>query len=203
MMDIKFYQGDIPENLDLGNQIAVDTETMGLRMRRDRLCLVQLSSGDGVCHLVQIQRGVEPVNLKNMLGDNSRLKLYHYARFDIATLHWFLGVMAQPLFCTKIASKLVRTYTDKHGLADLCRELLEITLDKTMQSSDWGAEKLTDAQLSYAAQDVLYLHQLRDKLTDMLKRENRTQLAEASFAFLPIRAALDQAGYEDIDIFSH
>ncbi len=202
-MDIKFYQGDIPENLDLGKQIAVDTETMGLLMRRDRLCLVQLSSGDGVCHLVQIQRGVEPVHLKNMLGDNSRLKLYHYARFDVAILHWHLGVMAQPIFCTKIASKLVRTYTDKHGLGDLCRELLEINLDKTMQSSDWGAEKLTDAQLKYAAQDVLYLHQLRDKLTDMLKRENRTQLAEASFAFLPIRAALDQAGYENIDIFSH
>ncbi|MCH9843870.1 MAG: ribonuclease D [Alphaproteobacteria bacterium] len=202
-MDIKFYQGDIPENLDLGKQIAVDTETMGLLMRRDRLCLVQLSSGDGVCHLVQIQRGVEPVHLKNMLGDNSRLKLYHYARFDVATLHWHLGVMAQPIFCTKIASKLVRTYTDKHGLGDLCRELLNINLDKTMQSSDWGAEKLTDAQLKYAAQDVLYLHQLRDKLTDMLKRENRTQLAEASFAFLPIRAALDQAGYENIDIFSH
>ncbi|MCH9852213.1 MAG: ribonuclease D [Alphaproteobacteria bacterium] len=202
-MDIKFYQGDIPENLDLGKQIAVDTETMGLLMRRDRLCLVQLSSGDGVCHLVQIKRGVEPVNLKNMLGDNSRLKLYHYARFDVATLHWHLGVMAQPIFCTKIASKLVRTYTDKHGLGDLCRELLNINLDKTMQSSDWGAEKLTDAQLKYAAQDVLYLHQLRGKLTDMLKRENRTQLAEASFAFLPIRAALDQAGYENIDIFSH
>ncbi len=202
-MDIKFYQGDIPENLDLGKEIAVDTEAMGLALRRDRLCLVQLSAGDGVCHLVQISRGVEPVNLKNMLGDNSRLKLYHFARFDIAILHWYLGVMAQPLFCTKIASKLVRTYTDKHGLGDLCRELLDINLDKTMQSSDWGAESLTDAQLKYAAQDVLYLHQLRGKLTDMLKRENRTQLAEASFAFLPIRAALDQAGYEDIDIFSH
>ena len=202
-MDIKFYQGDMPETLDLGDVIAVDTETMGLITRRDRLCLVQMSSGDGVCHLVQIVRGVEPVNLKNMLGDNNRLKLFHYARFDVGALHWNLGFMAQPIFCTKIASKLVRTYTDKHGLGDLCRELLEINLDKSMQSSDWGAEKLTEAQLQYAAQDVLYLHQLREKLSQMLQRENRMQLAEASFAFVPIRAALDQAGYENLDIFSH
>ncbi len=202
-MKIELYQGDIPETLDLGQIIAVDTETMGLLTKRDRLCVVQMSSGDGVCHLLQINKGVDPVNLKNMLGDSNRLKIYHYARFDIAAMHWYLGCMAQPLFCTKIASKLARTYTDKHGLGDLCRELLDVTLDKTMQSSDWGAETLSDQQLQYAGQDVLYLHQLREKLAEMLQREGRLQLAEASFAFVPIRAALDQAGYADTDIFSH
>ncbi len=202
-MNIELYQGDIPENLDLGRQIAVDTETMGLITRRDRLCLVQLSSGDGVCHLLQFQRGTEPNNLRNMLSNDQCMKIFHYARFDVGALHWSLGFMAQPIFCTKIASKLVRTYTNKHGLGDLCRELLDIELDKTMQSSDWGAEKLTEAQLQYAAQDVLYLHQLKEKLSAMLIRENRIQLADASFAFVPIRSALDQAGYAHMDIFAH
>ncbi len=177
-MNIKLYQHDLPEKLNLGTEIAVDTEAMGLNLHRDRLCLVQLSKGDGICHLVQINPKVEPIHLKNLLGNPKILKIYHYARFDVGLLHWSLGIMPQPVWCTKIASKLTRTYTDKHGLKDLCRELLNIELDKTMQSSDWGAQELSEAQLQYAAQDVLYLHSLKNKLQIMLEREQRLHFAQ-------------------------
>lgn len=203
-MTIELYKDDLPGSIDLGDCVAVDTETLGLNPLRDKLCLVQLSNGDGNAHLVQLDRNAyDAPNLKKLLGDQAVTKLFHFARFDIATLQHHLGVMTQPVFCTKIASKLARTYTDKHGLKDLTRELLNIDLSKAQQSSDWGADKLDDAQLEYAASDVLHLHALRDKLAEMLAREDRTDLAQACFSFLPIRARLDLDGWADQDIFQH
>jgi ribonuclease D len=203
MSHFTLHRGDLPAGLDLGQVIACDTETMGLEPRRDRLCLVQLSSGDGHAHLVQIVRGTDAPNLKAQLGDPAREKLFHFARFDVAVLHHFLGVTATPLFCTKIASKLVRTFTDRHSLKDLCKELLGIELSKQQQSSDWGAETLTPEQCAYAATDVLHLHALRAKLAPLLAREGRDGIAAACFGFLPTRARLDLLGFEEPDIFSH
>jgi ribonuclease D len=203
-MSVSVHLNDLPDGLDLGPVIAVDSETMGLDPRRDRLCVVQLSAGDGTAHLVQLARGVSRApRLEAQLADPARLKLFHYARFDVAVLRHHLGITAAPLFCTKIASRLVRTYTDRHGLKDLCRELLAIDLSKTEQSSDWGAESLSEAQQRYAAQDVLHLHALMAKLEVMLEREGRRAMAQACFDFLPTRVALDLAGWPDIDIFAH
>ena len=205
---IEFHRNDLPDGLDLGYVVAIATETMGLRLERDRLCLVQLSAGDGVCHLVQVPPTAPGVphrapNLVRLIGDPSVLKLFHYARFDIAALQRYLGVTAQPVYCTKIASKLVRTFTDRHGLKDLCRDLLGIELSKQQQSSDWGAETLTQEQMRYAASDVAYLHELKERLDAMLARTGRTAIAETCFGFLPTRAALDLGGWPDEDIFSH
>lgn len=203
-MAIHLYKGDLPADLDLGSMVAVDSETMGLDPHRDRLCLVQLSAGDGECHLVQIERGQSDApNLARLLADPSVLKIFHFARFDVAVIKKYLGVTCAPIYCTKIASKLVRTYTDRHGLKDLCKELLGIDMSKQQQSSDWGASELSEAQKKYAASDVLYLHQLREKLEANLAREGRNHLAQACFDFMPIRAELDLAGWEDTDIFSH
>jgi ribonuclease D len=203
-MKIKLYQGDLPGGLDLGSVVAIDTETLGLNPQRDRLCLAQLSSGDGICHAVQFAAGQYAApNLKTLLTDPKVIKLFHFARFDIGMFRQYLGVDCQPIYCTKIASKLVRTYTDKHGLKDLVRELLNVDLSKEQQSSDWGAATLSEKQLSYAAGDVAYLHQLKKVLDEMLARENRTRLAQACFDFLPSRAALDLAGWEEVDIFAH
>ncbi|MEE4118888.1 MAG: ribonuclease D [Paracoccaceae bacterium] len=203
-MTIHLHQRDLPEGLDLGPVVAIDTEAMGLIPHRDRLCLVQLSAGDGDAHLVQIVRGQTAApNLARLLTDPERLKLFHYGRFDIALLYQALGALAAPVYCTKIASKLVRTYTDRHGLKNLCQELLDIDLSKQQQSSDWGAEILSEAQQAYAASDVLYLHRLREELDKRLFREGRTDLAQACFEFLPTRARLDLAGWPETDIFSH
>ena len=203
-MDITLHRGDLPDGLDLGGVIAVDSETMGLDPARDRLCVVQLSAGDGRAHLVQLPPGEYAApNLRGMLADPKRLKLFHYARFDLAVLRRYLGIACTPVYCTKIASKLVRTYTDRHGLKDLVRELLGIELDKGEQSSDWGAETLSQAQQRYAARDVLHLHELRARLDLMLRRENRVELAQACFDFLPWRVALDLAGWPEQDVFSH
>ncbi len=201
--DIKLHKGDLPDGLDFGAAVAVDTETMGLKPHRDRLCVVQLSAGDGRAHLVQIEAGKRPANLIRLLADPAVLKIFHFARFDVAVLKKHLGVDVAPLYCTKIASKLVRTYTDRHGLKDLAAELIGIEMSKQQQSSDWGAAKLTDQQIAYAASDVLHLHAMKAKLDAMLAREGRTALADAAFAYLPVRAALDLDGYEDMDIFSH
>lgn len=203
--EIHLHRGDLPAGLTLGKVVAVDSETMGLDLARDRLCLLQLSAGDGVCHLVQFApgSGYEAPNLKALLADRSVMKLFHFARFDLAAIRRYLGVECAPVYCTKIASKLVRTYTDRHGLKDLCRELLGVELSKQQQSSDWGAPELSEEQLAYAASDVLYLHDLMAKLDSMLAREGRTDLARACFEFLPARAALDVAGWEEIDIFAH
>ena len=204
IMAIDLYEGDLPNGIDLGKIIAVDTETMGLRPKRDRLCLVQLSSGDGNAHIVRFFKGdYNAPNLKSIIADTKVTKLFHFARFDIAVIHQYLGVTCTPVYCTKIASKLARTYTDRHGLKDLCKELLDVTISKEQQSSDWGADSLSDEQLSYAASDVLYLHELRCKLNKILAREDRLQLAHGCFDFLAHRAALDQGGWADIDIFSH
>jgi ribonuclease D len=203
-MRIKLYKGDLPDGLDLGPLVAIDTETLGLNPFRDRLCLAQLSAGDGVCHAVQFAQGAyEAPNLKRLLADPGVTKLFHFARFDIAMFRRYLGVDCKPVYCTKIASKLVRTYTDKHGLKDLVRELLGLDLSKEQQSSDWGSADLTEKQLAYAANDVAYLHQLKTVLDAMLAREGRTHLARACFAFLPARAELDLAGWEQADIFAH
>jgi len=203
-MKIKLYQGDLPDGLDLGPLVAIDTETLGLNPFRDRLCLAQLSGGDGVCHAVQFAAGEYAApNLKKLLADPAVIKLFHFARFDIAMFRRYLGVTCKPVYCTKIASKLVRTYTDKHGLKDLVRELLKVDLSKEQQSSDWGAKDLTEQQLAYAANDVAYLHQLKTALDAMLAREGRTALAQACFDFLPSRAALDLGGWENMDIFAH
>jgi len=203
-MKIRLHKGDLPDGLDLGRSVAVDTETLGLNPARDRLCLVQLSSGDGSAHLVQFARDeYQAPNLKRLLTDQSVLKLFHFARFDLATLRRYVGVMASPVYCTRTASKLARTYTDKHGLKDLVKELLDIDLSKQQQSSDWGAANLTEQQLAYAANDVAFLHRLKEGLDAMLLREGRMELAQASFAFLPARAELDLAGWGDIDIFAH
>jgi ribonuclease D len=203
-MKIHLHQGDLPNGLDLGKLVAIDTETLGLNPMRDRLCLAQLSAGDGVCHAVQFKAGQYAApNLKRLLGDPSVIKLFHFARFDIAMFRRYLNQVCAPLYCTKIASKLVRTYTDRHGLKDLVRELLNIDLSKEQQSSDWGADELSEKQLAYAANDVAYLHQLKTALDAMLAREGRTQLAKACFDFLPTRAELDLAGWEETDIFAH
>jgi len=202
--EINLHQGDLPKGLDLGTAVAIDSETMGLDLARDRLCLLQLSAGDGVCHLVQFAQGdYAAPNLKKLLGDPGVTKIFHFARFDVAAIKRYLGVDCAPVYCTKIASKLVRTYTDRHGLKDLCRELLGVEISKQQQSSDWGAAELSPEQLAYAAADVLYLHDLRAKLDVMLAREGRDQLAKACFDFLPARAALDIAGWNDFDIFAH
>ncbi|MGR3814885.1 MAG: ribonuclease D [Cognatishimia activa] len=198
------YQGDLPDGLDLGNIVAIDCETMGLNPHRDRLCVVQLSGGDGNAHLVQIAKGqTEAPNLCKMLEDPDVLKLFHFGRFDIAAMLNAFGATTAPVYCTKIASKLVRTYTDRHGLKNLLQELLGVDISKLQQMSDWGASNLTEAQLDYAASDVLYLHQLREKLNERLEREGRTELAQACFDFLPTRAKLDLAGWPEQDIFAH
>jgi ribonuclease D len=203
-MKIKLYQNDLPDGLDLGPVVAIDTETLGLNPFRDRLCLAQLSSGDGVCHAVQFAAGdYHAPNLMKMLTDPATIKLFHFARFDITMFRRWLKVDCKPVYCTKIASKLVRTYTDRHGLKDLVRELLGVELSKEQQSSDWGAKELTEKQLAYAANDVAHLHQLKTVLDGMLAREGRTHLAQACFDFLPSRAELDLAGWEDVDIFAH
>jgi len=203
-MSIELHKGDLPDGLDLGDCIAIDTETLGLNPNRDRLCLVQLSAGDGNAHLVQFEKNhFDAPNLKQILADKNVTKIFHFGRFDIAMLFRYLGVRTEPVFCTKIASRLARTYTDRHGLKDICRELLSVDLSKQQQSSDWGAKELTQAQREYAASDVLYLHQLREKLAEMLTREGRLQVAEACFEFLPHRASLDLIGWADEDIFRH
>ncbi|HXV23521.1 MAG TPA: ribonuclease H-like domain-containing protein [Alphaproteobacteria bacterium] len=203
-MTIQLHKRDLPDGLDLGPVVAVDTETMGLNLSRDRLCLVQFSSGDGTAHLVQIdQANNRAPNLARLLADERVLKLFHFARFDIAVLKRAFGVAARPVYCTKIASRLVRTFTDRHGLKDLVKDLANVDLSKQQQTSDWGAGELTQEQLAYAASDVLYLHVLKDRLDQMLAREGRTHLAAACFAFLPFRAELDLAGWADQDIFQH
>lgn len=202
--NIALHKGDLPDGLDLGPVVAIDTETLGLDPHRDRLCLVQLSSGDGTAHLVQIPKdAAQAPNLTRLIGDAHVLKLFHFARFDMAVLQNAFGVMAAPVFCTKIASKLTRTYTDKHSLKELVREMLGIDLSKQQQSSDWGAEDLSEAQLNYAASDVLHLHELKEKLEAMLIREQRLELARACFGFLPARARLDLQGWGEQDIFAH
>jgi len=203
-MTIHHHLHDLPDAVQFQDSVAIDTETQGLSLERDQLCVVQLSAGDGDAHVVQIDRTkFECPNLKALLEDQSVEKIFHYARFDIAFLKKYLGASTSPIYCTKIASKLVRTYTDRHGLKDLCRELLGVDMSKQQQSSDWAAEKLSDAQLSYAASDVLYLHDLRDKLNEMLAREGRDALAASTFAFLPVRAELDLRGWVEEDIFAH
>ncbi|WP_370227762.1 ribonuclease D [Cognatishimia sp.] len=198
------YQGDLPDGLDLGKIVAIDCETMGLNPHRDRLCVVQLSGGDGNAHLVQIAKGqTEAPNLCKLLEDPDVLKLFHFGRFDIAAMFTAFGATTAPVYCTKIASKMVRTYTDRHGLKNLLQELLGVDISKLQQMSDWGAAELTTAQLDYAASDVLYLHQLREKLNERLAREGRTELAQACFDFLPTRAKLDLAGWPEQDIFAH
>ncbi|MGH6817294.1 MAG: ribonuclease D [Methylovirgula sp.] len=203
-MTINFHKGDLPDGFEVGDAVAIDTETLGLVLNRDRLCLVQVSRGDGTAEVVQIAAGQKHApNVERLLADRTVTKLFHYARFDIAILYKAFGVMPAPLYCTKIASKLTRTYTDRHGLKDLVRELLGIDLSKQQQSSDWGAGTLSEAQLAYAAADVLHLHALRAKLDAMLAREGRVELANACFDFLPTRAKLDLSGWADSDIFSH
>jgi ribonuclease D len=204
-MSITLHKGDLPDGLTLGPLVAIDSETMGLNPGRDRLCLVQLSSGDGTAHMVQIGQGqTSAPNLGRMLTDPATTKLFHFARFDIAMFKQYLGVTTAPLYCTKIASKLTRTFTDKHGLKDLCKELLNVELSKQQQSSDWGAANLSEEQLRYAASDVLHLHKLKDKLDAVLVREGRMEIAQACFRFLPVRAELDLLGWDDEDdIFSH
>lgn len=203
-VNIQLHQNDLPDGLDFGGVVAVDTETMGLNVARDRLCLVQLSAGDGTCHVVQfIAQDYDAPNLKALFADTSAIKLFHFARFDLAAIQHHLGATCRPVYCTKIASKLARTFTDRHSLRDLCRELLGVELSKQLQSSDWGAPDLTDEQLRYAASDVLYLHRLKEILDELLEREGRQELSRACFEFLPIRAALDLAGWGDVDIFAH
>jgi ribonuclease D len=198
------YKRDLPDGLDLGPIVAIDTETMGLNPHRDRLCVVQLSGGDGNAHIVHIEKGQTGApNLVKMLTDPDTLKLFHFGRFDIAMLLNAFGVLTAPVYCTKIASKMVRTYTDRHGLKVLLDELLHVDVSKQQQQTDWGAEELTEAQLDYAASDVLYLHRLKEKLDHRLAREGRTEVAQATFDFLPTRAKLDLMGWPEIDIFSH
>ena len=198
------HSEDLPEDLDLGQIVAIDCETMGLNPSRDRLCVVQLSSGDGNTHIIQIEKGqAEAPNLVNLLSNDKILKLFHFGRFDIAILFSTFGVVTSPVYCTKIASKIARTYTDRHGLKNLLSEILDVDISKQQQSSDWGAKRLSKAQIEYAATDVLYLHALREKLNEMLTRENRSELANECFKFLPSRAVLDIKGWNDIDIFEH
>ncbi|MCA3594168.1 MAG: ribonuclease D [Methylobacterium sp.] len=203
-MTIRLHKGDLPAPVPAGSIVAIDTETLGLNPHRDRLCLVQLSLGDGTADLVQIAPGRKKApNLVKLLKDKSVLKLFHFARFDLAVLQHAFGVQASPVYCTKIASRLVRTYTDRHGLKDLCRDLIGVEISKQQQSSDWGAETLTEAQLAYAASDVLHLHALKAKLDPLLARDGRKDLADACFRFLPSRAALDLLGWPETDIFAH
>jgi ribonuclease D len=203
-MTVHLHKGDLPDDLDLGPIVAVDSETLGLSLVRDALCVVQLSSGDGDAHVVQLDRKTyDCPNLKVLLANERVEKIFHFGRFDIAMFQRDLGVTTRPVFCTKIASKLVRTYTDRHGLKDVTRELVGIDLSKQQQSSDWGADELSPAQLDYAASDVLHLHELKNKLTDMLIREGRLEMAEACFDFLPWRARLDLSGWDETDIFAH
>ena len=208
-MQIFFHPYDLPQGLDLGKAVAIDTETMGLYVHRDRLCLVQLSSGDGTCHLVHIAKEQltggkpKPENLINILKNEDVVKIFHFARFDVAALYHAFGVLTAPIFCTKIASKLIRTFTDKHGLKELCKEFLKVDISKQEQTSDWGAEFLTDDQKKYAATDVLYLHQLKNKLEPLLLREGRQDIAAAAFKFLPHRAILDVLAGDNYDILSY
>ena len=203
-MTVTLHQGDIPAGLDFGTCVAVDTETMGLNPLRDRLCLVQLSAGDGNAHIVRFAAGSYAApNLKALLGDPGVTKLFHFGRFDIAVIKAYLDVLCRPVFCTKIASKLTRTFTDRHGLKDLCRDVLGIAVSKEQQSSDWGADALSEAQIAYAAADVLHLHALKQAFDVLLEREGRTALARACFEFLPSRAELDLAGWANADIFEH
>lgn len=203
-MTIRLHRGDLPDLSRYTSSVAIDTETLGLNPHRDRLCVIQLSNGDGTADVVQIPRGhTDAPNLKKLLTDPDVTKIFHFARFDVAVLYQYLGVLTTPIYCTKIASRLSRTYTDRHGLKDLVRELLNIDLSKQQQSSDWAADTLSDAQLAYAASDVLHLHALRERLDAMLARESRTDLAKACFEFLPTRGLLDLAGWSEEDIFSH
>ena len=203
-MTVRLHRGDLPDLTRYRDAVAIDTETMGLHPHRDRLCVVQLSSGDGSADVVQIPKGhTDAPNLKALLADPAITKIFHFARFDVGMLFHAFGVMPQPVYCTKIASRLARTYTDRHGLKDLVREVLNIDLSKQQQSSDWGAQQLTEAQLAYAASDVLHLHALRERLDAMLVREGRTAVAQACFEFLPTRARLDLGGFEADDIFAH
>lgn len=203
-MNIDLHIGDLPDHIDFGTSVAIDTETMGLNPLRDRLCLVQLSAGDGNAHLVRIPQDRQPApNLSRLLTNPNVTKIFHFARFDVTALKNYLGVDTNPVYCTKIASRLVRTYTDRHGLRDLCKDILNIDLSKQQQSSDWGDPNLSEAQLKYAALDVLHLHALRAKLDTMLAREGRAAMAKACFEFLPVRADLDLGGWAETDIFSH
>jgi ribonuclease D len=202
-MTVELHQNDLPPGRDWGRAVAIDTETLGLNPYRDRLCLVQLSKGDGNAELIQIGKNPRAPELTRLLTDDSVLKIFHFGRFDMAVLNHTFGVMPRPIYCTKIASRIARTFTDRHGLKDLCRELLGIELSKQQQSSDWGAAELTKDQLEYAASDVLYLHALKEKLDAMLMREGREHLARACLAFLPTRVELDLAGWADIDPFAH
>jgi ribonuclease D len=202
-MAITVYKGDLPDGLDLGGIVAIDSETMGLDPHRDRLCLVQLSRGDGDAHLVQFGHSYDAPNLVRLLADPAVTKLFHYGRFDIAMFYKHLGVLTAPVYCTKIASKLTRTYTDRHGLRDLCRELLGVEISKQQQSSDWGAPNLTEEQLAYAASDVLHLHKLKAIFDGLIAREGRSDIADACFRFLPTRARLDLLGWDTEEIFAH
>jgi ribonuclease D len=203
-MAIKVYRGDLPAQVELGPVVAVDTEAMGLNPRRDKLCLVQLSSGDGNAHLVQVDRTTfDAPRLTQLLEDENVTKIFHYARFDVAILKQYLGAKVRPLYCTKIASKLARTYTDKHGLKDIVKEMLGIDLSKQQQSSDWGSPILSDAQKQYAALDVIYLHEVKARFDQILQREGRMELARACFEFVPVRAELDLAGWTEEDVFAH
>ena len=203
-MTVHFHEGDLPNGLDLGPEVAIDSETMGLRFRRDPLCVVQLSAGDGDAHVVRMRRPTyDCPNLKRLLTDPAVLKLFHFGRFDIGMFQLHLGVETRPVYCTKIASRLARTYTDRHGLKDVVRELVGVDLSKAQQSSDWGAAELSPAQLEYAASDVLYLHAAKARLDEMLEREGRAELARQCFDFLPSRSALDLAGWDETDIFAH
>jgi ribonuclease D len=203
-MTIHFHKNDLPSNITFSGSIAIDTETMGLNVIRDRLCLIQISSGDGNAHLVQFEQGkYDAPNLKKLLSDDKILKIFHFARFDLAALSHYLKIEIKNIYCTKIASKLTRTYTDSHGLKSLCDELLGVDLSKKQQSSDWGNSLINEKQMEYAASDVLYLHKLKEKLDEMLKRENRTEIFEACLKFLPTRAKLDLQGFPSTDIFSH
>jgi len=203
-MTVRLHRGDLPDLSRYGREVAIDTETMGLDLHRDRLCVVQLSPGDGSADVVQIpQNATEAPNLVKLLTDPGVTKIFHFARFDIAMLKQRFGIVTGPVYCTKIASKLVRTYTDRHGLKDLARELLNVDMSKIQQSSDWGADKITDAQLEYAASDVLYLHDLKRHLDRMLRREGRMEIAESCFRFLPTRVELDLLGWQETDIFAH
>jgi ribonuclease D len=203
-MTIFLHRGDLPDDFRPGDSVAIDTETLGLNPHRDRLCLVQLSTGDGSAHLVQIAKGqTQAPNLTHLLGDAKVTKIFHFARFDLAILQKTFGLRASPVYCTKIASRMTRTYTDRHGLKDLLRDLLGVEISKQQQSSDWGADNLTEAQLAYAASDVLHLHALREKLDVLLARENRYRIARECFDFLPARAELDLLGWPETDIFAH
>jgi ribonuclease D len=198
------YKNDLPDDLNLGNSIAIDTETMGLKTQRDRLCLIQISSGDGNAHLVQFEQNqyLAP-NLKKLLNDEKILKIFHFARFDLAAIKFYLGIEMKNIYCTKIASKLTRTYTDSHGLKSICEELLKIEISKRQQSSDWGNLEISADQIKYAANDVLFLHRIKEKLDIMLKREGRSEIAKSCFEFLTTRVELDLNGFEEIDIFAH